>query len=123
MTSRRARSNLFVSLASLAASLVDLVTYAVRLVVAVLAWALRAVEHRTRERRVAPTPAQKPSVIAPAPIPTVAGPTPEETLYNCLVSLGFQAPRVRRFVASVGPRAGQAPMADLIKEGLRALAS
>jgi RuvA, C-terminal domain len=123
MTPKTATRNLYVSLARLLTGLVDLASHTVRLGVAVLAWAIRAVERRTSSVSVDPQRAMKRSLIQRAPIATVAESTQEETLTNALVGLGFRVPEVRRFVSSVGPRAAVEPMADLIKEGLRALAS
>ena len=122
MTAKTATKNLTVSLLRLLTGLVDLAARTVQLSLAIVTWGLRAVERRTANPL--PATAPKPSIITRAPIATVAGSTQEETLYNALVGLGFRVPEVRRFVSSVGSeRAAQEPMADLIKEGLRALAS
>jgi hypothetical protein len=123
MTPKTATRNLYVSLTRLITGLVDLAGHTVRLGVAVLAWAIRAVERHTGSVSVDPQRSMKRSLIQRAPVAMVAGSTHEETLYNALVGLGFRVPEVRRFVSSVGPRASVETMADLIKEGLRALAS
>lgn len=54
----------------------------------------------------------------------VAGaPSKADQLQSGLTNMGFESPRVRAFVVGLGGRVETEPMADLIKEGLRALAS
>jgi hypothetical protein len=128
MTSKTATKNLYVSVVRLLTGLVDLVTKTVQLGVAVVTWGLMAVERKTASRAQPKAPwaipaTIRPTVIEKAPVQVSAGSSHEETLYNALVGLGFRVPEVRRFVASVGPRAAEVPMVQLIQEGLRALAS
>lgn len=74
-----------------------------------------------------PNPMPPPNRIvmsAPSPAPSApALPAPEPPITGALLHLGFKPAEVRRFVGSLGPRARIEPLQDLIKEGLRALAS
>jgi RuvA, C-terminal domain len=132
MSRRRHSRSLSRALYALVVQIVDLLILSLHLAVVLMLALTRTIERyavRTTTRSVpaprrdVPQRSEKASVIAPAPINVAAGPTPEHTLYNALVGLGFHAPEVRRFVASVGPRASHEAMATLIKEGLRALSS
>lgn len=69
-------------------------------------------------------------VVVPAPIQTPARPNlrlvpapSAEPLVSALTGLGFKPAEVRRFVATLGPRAGTESLVVLIKEGLVALSA
>ena len=110
MTAKRATVRLYVAMTGLFASLFELVEAFVRLVTACL-------EHATR--RVAP------AAPAAAPATSKAGATiamtEDERLVSALMSLGFRAPNIRAFAATV--RGRQAPLEVLVKEGIVALSA
>jgi hypothetical protein len=124
MNAKRATVRLFVAVTGLLASLLELVTGIVRLATAVLERAASVAKPRTasptgRASTPAQTLATAPTVVAEAP-PT-ARMTEDERLTSALMSLGFRAPNVRAFAASV--RGRQAPLEVLVKEGIVALSA
>lgn len=138
MTVTKSVSTLLVSVVQLLTCLVNLVCKVVRLLTTLALYATAAVERRNATPRVARAMAQclvrpvatvvrteVPETLPPvAPVaPTVPDFTAER-LHAALTGLGFQAPQVRRYVASVKTRiGGHEPIETLIKDGLRALAS
>jgi hypothetical protein len=120
-TAAAATVSLYVAVLGLLTAVLTLAGAAVRL----LAAGLQALTARL-QRATVPAPVQAPPAGAQAParpnLRVVPAPAPEP-LVTALVGLGFKAPEVRRFVATLGPRAGTERLEDLIKEGLRALAS
>ena len=131
MTARTATVRLYVAFASLVAAVLALLTAAVRLVASLATWLAARVD-ASRTARV-PPPAEAPArpVEAPAPAlrlvpqtrPSSLTPSKADQLKTALVGLGFKAPPVCRFVASLGARVDREPLEGLIKEGLRALSS
>jgi Holliday junction resolvasome RuvABC DNA-binding subunit len=111
---KKSTVRVYVAVTALLSSLLELATRLVQLFIALVSWAIARVERAPHAHA-----SKKTSVIADA------APTPKsaEQLTAALVGLGFKRPEVTRFVTGVGVRADKEPMADLVKEGLRALAS
>jgi len=115
MTASKATVGLYVAVVGLVTAVLTLVGATVRLTAA----GLQALTARLQAPR-APVPA---AAAAAAPV-RAAAPAPAGDQLTCaLTGLGFKPAEVRRFVATLGPRAGTEPLQGLIKEGLRALAS
>jgi hypothetical protein len=91
-------------------------------VVQLLAAGLTAVAVGLRQTALAvPAPAVPASAPARPNLRVVPAPAPEP-IVSALTGLGFKPAEVRRFVATLGPRAGTESLVVLIKEGLVALA-
>jgi RuvA, C-terminal domain len=112
---KKSTVRLYVAVTALLSSLMELATRLVQLSIALVSWAIARVERAPRAPRAHAS--KKTSVI------TDTTPKSAEQLSAALVGLGFKRPEVTRFVTSVGVRADKEPMTDLVKEGLRALAS
>ena len=129
MTARTATVRLYVAFASLVAAVLALLTAAVRLVASLATWLAARVD-ASRSVRVSPLaeaparPVEAPALrLVPQTRPSSLTPSKADQLKTALVGLGFKAPPVCRFVASLGARVDREPLEGLIKEGLRALSS
>ena len=123
-TAAGATLGLYVAIVGLVAAVLTLLGAAVRLA----ATGLQALTVRLLPA-AAPVvaPAAAPVVAAPASAPARPNlrlvPAPSvEPLTTALIGLGFKPAEVRRFVATLGPRAGTESLAEDIKAGLRFLA-
>jgi hypothetical protein len=134
MTARTATVRIYVAFASLVADVLILTAALVRLVAVAAVWLIRRIGPRTHsaapERHVRGLPSNvrlqdvKPVLSLVRAKEPVGQPVPlcgAQRLTTALLGLGFKAPAVRAFVASVGPRVERDRIEDLIKEGLRAL--
>jgi hypothetical protein len=134
MTARTATVRLYVAFAALVTALVSLAAALVRLTATGVSWAAARIEASTRPvapQKPAAAPSQKPAAApvarlrlvtpAPAAAPATGAPSAAERLTTGLMGVGYKAPQVRAFVASLGDRVEHEPMADLLKAGLAAL--
>lgn len=132
MTARTATRRLYVTLAQLATLVVSLLCAILRLLLALATWAARSVERRaagaarpgTVSRASAPVPPQNKSFAAPAPAaaPVVAS-SPRDAAAFALVNLGYPKKVVDGWRVKLGTDAERAEVAELVKDGLRSLAS